>query len=77
MSDLHVQDWPVARLRPYALNPRKNDAALARKLEALAPHEFEHIKPIFDDFFEVLPRVRDNMVMVDAAESSEHHAVLQ
>ena len=27
---LHVEYWPVERLRPYARNPRKNDKAVDR-----------------------------------------------
>lgn len=40
MSDLHVRDWPVERLRPYAQNPRKNDAAVPRMMDALREFGF-------------------------------------
>ncbi|MDR2891616.1 MAG: ParB N-terminal domain-containing protein [Deltaproteobacteria bacterium] len=40
MSDLHVENWPVERLRPYAKNPRKNDAAVPRMVEALREFGF-------------------------------------
>lgn len=35
MPDLQIEQWPVERLRPYENNPRKNDHAVSKMVEAL------------------------------------------
>lgn len=40
MSDLHVEHWPLSHLVPYAGNPRRNDAAVPRMVEALREFGF-------------------------------------
>ena len=37
---LVVEDWPVARLIPYARNPRKNDHAVERMCGAIREFGF-------------------------------------
>ena len=34
MSELHIEQWPVERLRPYKRNPRKNDHVVSRMVDA-------------------------------------------
>lgn len=40
MPELHIESWPVARLRPYENNPRKNDHAVPKMVEALRQFGF-------------------------------------
>jgi DNA modification methylase len=40
MPELHIEYWPVSRLVPYAGNPRKNDVAVPRMVEALREFGF-------------------------------------
>lgn len=40
MSDLHIEQWPVERLRPYANNPRKNDHVVDRMVGSLKEFGF-------------------------------------
>jgi hypothetical protein len=37
---LSLETWPVARLRPYKRNPRKNDAAVDRMAESIRQYGF-------------------------------------
>jgi ParB-like chromosome segregation protein Spo0J len=37
---MHIETWPISRLRPYAGNPRKNDAVVPRMVEALREFGF-------------------------------------
>ena len=42
-----VETWPVARLIPYARNPRKNDAAVDRMCAAIREFGLRHaVAPI-------------------------------
>lgn len=40
MTTLHIEDWPLERLVPYAQNPRKNDHAVAKMVEAIRSFGF-------------------------------------
>ena len=40
MPDLHIEQWPVERLRPYANNPRKNDHVVDRMVGSLKEFGF-------------------------------------
>lgn len=40
MSELHIEMWKMERLTPYAHNPRKNDEAVPRMVEALRQFGF-------------------------------------
>ena len=40
MADLHIEHWPVERLRPYEHNPRKNDHVVNRMVDALRQFGF-------------------------------------
>lgn len=40
MPDLHIEQWPVERLRPYEHNPRKNDHVVNRMVESLREFGF-------------------------------------
>lgn len=40
MSELHIEQWPVERLRPYERNPRKNDHVVNRMVDALRQFGF-------------------------------------
>ncbi|MDR2891614.1 MAG: hypothetical protein LBV80_00785 [Deltaproteobacteria bacterium] len=51
--------------------------SLAQKLKKLDPQTFRRVKHVFDDFFDVLPRVRDNMIMVDVEKNTEQKILLQ
>jgi DNA modification methylase len=37
---MHIETWPISRLQPYADNPRKNDDAVPRMVEALREFGF-------------------------------------
>src|ERR1700682_1721656 len=38
---LHVEYWPIERLRPYARNPRKNDAVVDRMCSSIREFGFK------------------------------------
>ena len=40
MLDLHIEHWPVERLRPYEHNPRKNDHVVNKMVDALRQFGF-------------------------------------
>ena len=41
LGDASVQLWPIARLVPYARNPRKNDAAVDRMCASIQEFGFK------------------------------------
>jgi len=41
LTDTSVQLWPIARLVPYARNPRKNDAAVDRMAASIQEFGFK------------------------------------
>lgn len=40
MSEMQIEQWPIARLTPYIDNPRKNDQAVPRMVEVLQQFGF-------------------------------------
>lgn len=40
MPELHIEKWPVERLRPYEHNPRKNDHVVSKMVDALREFGF-------------------------------------
>ena len=40
MPELHIEKWPVERLRPYERNPRKNDHVVSKMVDALRQFGF-------------------------------------
>lgn len=40
MPELHIEKWPVERLRPYERNPRKNDHVVSKMVDALREFGF-------------------------------------
>lgn len=40
MPELHIEKWPVERLRPYGRNPRKNDHVVSKMVDALRQFGF-------------------------------------
>jgi hypothetical protein len=39
--DTHIEMWPIARLIPYARNPRRNDAAVDRMAASIREYGFK------------------------------------
>lgn len=40
MPDLHIEQWPMEKLRPYERNPRKNDHVVGKMVDALRQFGF-------------------------------------